>query len=348
MSSASACAAPVGRHRPCSSRRRPLQRRQRRPRRVALAAGLGQGARRAACRIPGAARRFEPWGEPGGVPIVHDHAFDHPTELRVTLETARRAFPGRELHVLFQPHQASRTALQSDGFVEALRGMRPRRGRGRLRRARHRPDGRRRARRRRWRASRLRGRRRRRRRPLPGRPPWCRWVDREVGRIRRSARGDIDQVADPPMQWPCASPKDADLGACTALARGVVEWLLGFEPRTARARRSCARRTRGSRRGPGRRGEPHHRRSRPGGHRHRPDELRLPPDGAEPPGADESAGLFDEVVLSARMAPPDPAEDPRLAVWAERPLPALPLRDPGHWAREDGRSPWSGRRRDRR
>lgn len=94
---------------------------------VALAVGLGRVTPMAAARgvseYPGAARRFEPWGEPAGIPIVHDYAH-HPTELRVTLEAARRAFPRRELHVLFQPHQASRTARCMDGFVEALRGMR--------------------------------------------------------------------------------------------------------------------------------------------------------------------------------------------------------------------------------
>ena len=93
---------------------------------VALAVGLGRVAPASAARgvseYPGAARRFDPWGEPGGIPIVHDYAH-HPTELRVTLETARRAFPRRELHVLFQPHQASRTARCMNGFVEALRGM---------------------------------------------------------------------------------------------------------------------------------------------------------------------------------------------------------------------------------
>lgn len=94
---------------------------------VALAVELGQvpamGAARGVSEYPGAARRFEPWGEPAGIPVIHDYAH-HPTEVRVTLETARRAFPRRELHVLFQPHQASRTARCMDGFVEALRGMR--------------------------------------------------------------------------------------------------------------------------------------------------------------------------------------------------------------------------------
>lgn len=95
---------------------------------MAMALAIGQacvtpaGAARGAAEFPGTARRFESWGEPAGVPIVHDYAH-HPTELRVTLEAGRRAFPGRALHVLFQPHQASRTARLMDDFVESLRGM---------------------------------------------------------------------------------------------------------------------------------------------------------------------------------------------------------------------------------
>jgi UDP-N-acetylmuramate--alanine ligase len=68
----------------------------------------------------GSKRRFEPWGTDGGVEVVHDYAH-HPTEVRVTLETARRVLPGRPLHVLFQPHQHSRTARFLEDFVESLR-----------------------------------------------------------------------------------------------------------------------------------------------------------------------------------------------------------------------------------
>ena len=68
----------------------------------------------------GSLRRFEPWGAIGGIDIVHDYAH-HPTEVRVTLEAARRVFPGRPLHVLFQPHQHSRTARFLAEFVQSLR-----------------------------------------------------------------------------------------------------------------------------------------------------------------------------------------------------------------------------------
>jgi UDP-N-acetylmuramate--alanine ligase len=69
----------------------------------------------------GAERRFEPWGTSGGVELFHDYAH-HPTEVRVTIEAARRTLPGKPLHVLFQPHQHSRTARFLDEFVESLRG----------------------------------------------------------------------------------------------------------------------------------------------------------------------------------------------------------------------------------
>ncbi len=103
---------------------------------AALAAGLAMG--RAARRgldltvsgnaiaqsigeFGGAARRFESWGTVGGVEIVHDYAH-HPTEVAVTLDAARRVMPGKPIHVLFQPHQHSRTARFLDEFVQSLKG----------------------------------------------------------------------------------------------------------------------------------------------------------------------------------------------------------------------------------
>ncbi len=89
-----------------------------------LAGDLGAAAACAATTLGeyrGAVRRFEPWGEVGDVAVVHDYAH-HPTEVRATLEAARRVYPGSELHVLFQPHQYSRTARFLAEFVESLRG----------------------------------------------------------------------------------------------------------------------------------------------------------------------------------------------------------------------------------
>jgi UDP-N-acetylmuramate--alanine ligase len=80
-----------------------------------------EGAVAAIGQYRGAERRFEPWGTAGGVELYHDYAH-HPTEVRVTIEAARRTLPGKPLHVLFQPHQHSRTARFLDEFVESLRG----------------------------------------------------------------------------------------------------------------------------------------------------------------------------------------------------------------------------------
>jgi len=81
----------------------------------AYAAAAGRGLE----NFQGALRRFEHWGLELGVDLVHDYAH-HPTEVEATLGTARRVFPGAPLHVLFQPHQHSRTAHFLDGFVKAL------------------------------------------------------------------------------------------------------------------------------------------------------------------------------------------------------------------------------------
>jgi UDP-N-acetylmuramate--alanine ligase len=89
---------------------------------VGCAVGHAEPAAAAAVGIatyPGAGRRFEPWGSVAGVELVHDYAH-HPTELRATLGAARARFPGRALHVLFQPHQHSRTARFLPEFAAAL------------------------------------------------------------------------------------------------------------------------------------------------------------------------------------------------------------------------------------
>ena len=81
-----------------------------------------QAAARTIGEYQGAGRRFEPWGTVDGIDVIHDYAH-HPTEVRVTLEAARRASGGGPIHVLFQPHQHSRTARFLGDFVESLRGV---------------------------------------------------------------------------------------------------------------------------------------------------------------------------------------------------------------------------------
>ncbi len=66
----------------------------------------------------GAGRRFELLGEVNGITIVDDYAH-HPTELRVTLEAAKK-LDFKKVWAVFQPFTYSRTALLFDEFVEVL------------------------------------------------------------------------------------------------------------------------------------------------------------------------------------------------------------------------------------
>ena len=73
----------------------------------------------ALAEFTGVARRFERLGEAAGVSVVDDYAH-HPTEIRVTLETARAVFAGRRIVAAFQPHLYSRTRDFTAQFGEAL------------------------------------------------------------------------------------------------------------------------------------------------------------------------------------------------------------------------------------
>lgn len=91
---------------------------------AALAAGLELGAgisplMEGLHNFSGARRRFEVKGEVAGITVVDDYGH-HPTEVRVTLETAKRyAGEGRVL-VIFQPHRYSRTQAFLHDFASAL------------------------------------------------------------------------------------------------------------------------------------------------------------------------------------------------------------------------------------
>ncbi len=75
-------------------------------------------AAKALSSFTGVRRRFEIRGEPGGVLVVSDFAH-HPTEISVTLETARRGW-NRRLVVLFQPHLYTRTRDFAEEFGKTL------------------------------------------------------------------------------------------------------------------------------------------------------------------------------------------------------------------------------------
>jgi len=92
---------------------------------AALAAGLQLGAAlpmlmEGLHSFSGARRRFEIKGQVGGVTVVDDYGH-HPTEVRVTLETAKRFAGSGKVIAIFQPHRYSRTQAFTQEFAEALK-----------------------------------------------------------------------------------------------------------------------------------------------------------------------------------------------------------------------------------
>ena len=67
----------------------------------------------------GAKRRFEFWLREPERSIIDDYAH-HPDELRASIRSVRRLFPGKRLVVAFQPHLFSRTRDFAADFAEAL------------------------------------------------------------------------------------------------------------------------------------------------------------------------------------------------------------------------------------
>jgi UDP-N-acetylmuramate--alanine ligase len=90
---------------------------------VAVAERIGlpfSGVADALAAFHGAERRFERYGEAGGVLVIDDYGH-HPTEIRAVMAAARATL-GRRLIVAFQPHRYSRTAQLLDAFGPALAG----------------------------------------------------------------------------------------------------------------------------------------------------------------------------------------------------------------------------------
>ena len=77
----------------------------------AIAAGLA--------KFLGVDRRFQVLGQHAGAIIVDDYAH-HPTEIRATLDAARKGYPNRRIVALFQPHLYSRTRDFAREFAESL------------------------------------------------------------------------------------------------------------------------------------------------------------------------------------------------------------------------------------
>lgn len=68
----------------------------------------------------GIGRRFEYIGNFKQAQVYSDFGH-HPTEIKLTLETARMKFPDKKIIVIFQPHMFSRTKALFDDFVSILK-----------------------------------------------------------------------------------------------------------------------------------------------------------------------------------------------------------------------------------
>ncbi|GAB3286772.1 UDP-N-acetylmuramate--L-alanine ligase [Parahaliea aestuarii] len=91
---------------------------------VASDEGLSDEAiTRGLANFSGVGRRFTQLGElafAGGSALLVDDYGHHPTEVRATLESARQAWPGRRVVMIYQPHRFSRTRDLYEDFVSVL------------------------------------------------------------------------------------------------------------------------------------------------------------------------------------------------------------------------------------
>lgn len=94
----------------------------------AAAAAITAGAtpeevKRGLASFKGAKRRFEIWRDgsdyPGAPVLVDDYAHS-PNEVRNSIRSIRKLFPGRKISVIFQPHLYTRTRDFADDFADAL------------------------------------------------------------------------------------------------------------------------------------------------------------------------------------------------------------------------------------
>lgn len=70
-------------------------------------------------KFHGAGRRFELKGTVAGIRVIDDYGH-HPTEIKVTLEAAKRYAGGGRVLLIFQPHRYSRTKAFLNQFAESL------------------------------------------------------------------------------------------------------------------------------------------------------------------------------------------------------------------------------------
>lgn len=93
---------------------------------AAAAAALTAGAtpddvRRGLASFRGAKRRFEVWNDGrDGSPVLIDDYAHSPNEVRASIESVRKLYPGRHITVIFQPHLYTRTRDFAPDFARAL------------------------------------------------------------------------------------------------------------------------------------------------------------------------------------------------------------------------------------
>lgn len=89
---------------------------------VAIMAGAGDNdIRKGLLSFLGARRRFDIWlrGDDGGPVLIDDYAHS-PNEVRASIRSVRKAYAGKRLSVIFQPHLYSRTRDFAAEFADAL------------------------------------------------------------------------------------------------------------------------------------------------------------------------------------------------------------------------------------
>jgi UDP-N-acetylmuramate--alanine ligase len=67
----------------------------------------------------GVKRRFDYRVKTGKVIYIDDYAH-HPEELKATIDSVKKLYPGKKVTGIFQPHLFSRTRDFADGFAESL------------------------------------------------------------------------------------------------------------------------------------------------------------------------------------------------------------------------------------
>ena len=87
---------------------------------IAFELGLSaDGVKNGLESFKGVERRFEFYINNQKTVYIDDYAH-HPEEIRVTVEAARKLFPGRKICGIFQPHLYSRTRDFAEGFAHSL------------------------------------------------------------------------------------------------------------------------------------------------------------------------------------------------------------------------------------